>query len=433
MKKRKTLLKHKNIKLVNKAKYQRKFRFIKKLFPLIILLLFILILSLIISIIIIYRRRTEDSDIPIRQKRKKLPGEIMYKGDWIFPADLLNESLSRVSDKYINYKNDDIKRFNKYFYLEEYDEEPTIKNKLKNKLLEKISEKRKQNISQITTFFLSRNNPFGNNLNCINNAIFYCEILGCNKIILQENNIKRRWLIKNPVYIEKLNITIMQGPKVECNGTGILCCYETWDLLYPILIKPEIRTQYVKDEILRNLPNVTTKPNDLYMHIRGGDIFSYLPLNFYSQPPLCFYEKVINRNKYKNIYLISQDNLNVVVDPLIKKYPNIIFNKNDFETDISLLAHAYYIACSIGSFTLSAIKINNNLKEMYEYDIGRLPEKYIWLHPHLFKFDIKYKIYTMKPSSEYASEMFYWAKNDFQKQLMLNDKCPYDFTLTYPN
>ena len=433
MKKRKTLLKHKNIKLVNKAKYQRKFRFNKKSFPLIILLLFILILSLIISITIIYRRRNDDQDMPIRQKRKKLPGEIMYKGDWIFPSDLLNESLSRVSDKYINYKNDDIKRFNKYFYLEEYDEEPTIKNKLKNKLLEKISEKRKQNISQITTFFLSRNNPFGNNLNCINNAIFYCEILGCNKIILQENNIKRRWLIKNPVYIEKLNITIMQGPKVECNGTGILCCYETWDLLYPILIKPEIRTQYVKDEILRNLPNVTTKPNDLYMHIRGGDIFSYLPLNFYSQPPLCFYEKVINRNKYKNIYLISQDNLNVVVDPLIKKYPNIIFNKNDFETDISLLAHAYYIACSIGSFTLSAIKINNNLKEMYEYDIGRLPEKYIWLHPHLFKFDIKYKIYTMKPSSEYASEMFYWAKNDFQKQLMLNDKCPYDFTLTYPN
>ena len=433
MKKRKTLLKHKNIKLVNKAKYQRKFRFNKKSFPLIILLLFILILSLIISITIIYRRRNDDQDMPIRQKRKKLPGEIMYKGDWIFPSDLLNESLSRVSDKYINYKNDDIKRFNKYFYLEEYDEEPTIKNKLKNKLLEKISEKRKQNISQITTFFLSRNNPFGNNLNCINNAIFYCEILGCNKIILQENNIKRRWLIKNPVYIEKLNITIMQGPKVECNGTGILCCYETWDLLYPFLIKPEIRTQYIKDEILRNLPNVTTKPNDLYMHIRGGDIFSYLPLNFYSQPPLCFYEKVINRNKYKNIYLISQDNLNVVVDPLIKKYPNIIFNKNDFETDISLLAHAYHIACSIGSFTLSAIKINNNLKEMYEYDIGRLPEKYIWLHPHLFKFDIKYKIYTMKPSSEYASEMFYWTKNDFQKQLMLNDKCPYDFTLTYPN
>ena len=70
---------------------------------------------------------------------------------------------------------------------------------------------------------------------------------------------------------------------------------------------------------------------------------------------------------------------------------------------------------------------------MYEYDIGRLPEKFIWLHPHLFKFDIKYRIYTMKPSDIYASEMFYWEKTDLQKQLMLNDTCPYDFTLTYPN
>ena len=430
MRKRNTLLKHKNIKIINKAKYQRKFRLKKNKLPLIILILFIVILTI---TIIIYRRRNEEPDIIKHKKRNKIPGEIMYKGDWIFPSVLFNQSLSKISDKYIKYINKEKIRFEKYFYLEEYDDEPTIKNKLKNKLLEKISEIRKQNTTQITTFFLSRINPFGNNLNCINNAIFYCEILGCNKIILQENNIKRRWLIKEPVYIEKLNITIMQGPKVACNESDILCCYETWDLLYPIIIKPDIRTQYIKDEILRNLPNVTTKPDDLYMHIRGGDIFSYLPLNVYMQPPLCFYEKVIKRKKFKNIYLISQDNLNVVVDPLIKKYPKIIFNKNDLETDISLLAHAYHIACSIGSFTLSAIKINNNLKEMYEYDIGRLPEKFIWLHPHLFKFDIKYRIYTMKPSDIYASEMFYWEKTDLQKQLMLNDTCPYDFTLTYPN
>ena len=286
MRKRNTLLKHKNIKIINKAKYQRKFRLKKNKFSLIILILFIVILTI---TIIIYIRRNEEPNIIKHKKRNKIPGEIMYKGDWIFPSVLFNKEKIR---------------FEKYFYLEEYEDEPTIKNKLKNKLLEKISEIRKQNTTQITTFFLSRINPFGNNLNCINNAIFYCEILGCNKIILQENNIKRRWLIKEPVYIEKLNITIMQGPKVACNESDILCCYETWDLLYPIIIKPEIRTQYIKDEILRNLPNVTTSPNDLYMHIRGGDIFSYLPLNVYMQPPLCFYEKVIKRKKFKNnIYI----------------------------------------------------------------------------------------------------------------------------------
>ena len=434
MKKRKTLLKHKYIKLSNKSKLQKKFRFNKKSSLVLILLLILIIISVIISLAIIYKRNKIEPDIiPQKIKRKKLPGEIMYKGDWIFPADLLNQTLSRVSDKFKDLKIYDTNQFNKYFYFDEYEEKQEVKQKLKNKLLEKITEIRKENITYISTFFLSRNNPFGNNLPCINNAIFYCEILGCNKIILQQNNIRRRWLIKNPVYIEKLNITIMQGPKVDCNEPGMLCCYETWDLLYPFLIKPEIRTQYVKDEILRNLPNVITGPDDLYMHMRGGDIFTYLPLGFYSQPPLCFYERVINRNKYKNIYLISQDNLNYVVDPLMKKNPNIIFNKHDFETDISYLAHAYHIASSTGSFALSAIKLNNNLRNLYEYDINRLPEKYIWLHHHLYKFDIKYRIYTMKPSDIYASEMFNWVKKSIQKQLMLNDTCPYDFTLTYPN
>ena len=180
MRKRNTLLKHKNIKIINKAKYQRKFRLKKNKLHLIILILFIVILT----IIIVYIRRNEEPNIIKHKKRNKIPGEIMYKGDWIFPSVLFNRSLSKISDKYNKYINKEKIRFEKYFYLEEYEDEPTIKNKLKNKLLEKISEIRKQNTTQITTFFLSRINPFGNNLNCINNAIFYCEILGCNKIIL---------------------------------------------------------------------------------------------------------------------------------------------------------------------------------------------------------------------------------------------------------
>ena len=101
--------------------------------------------------------------------------------------------------------------------------------------MKKISEIKKKNITKIDTFFLSRNNPFGNNLPCINNAIFYCEILGCNKIILREKKIRRRWLIKN-ITITNLNITITQGPDVNCNEEGMLCSYETWDLLYPIIV-----------------------------------------------------------------------------------------------------------------------------------------------------------------------------------------------------
>lgn len=419
---RRTLLKHKrNFKTKNKSKN----RFNCYIYLLFIMIVFVLIYR------IIYKRYHHIKK-KVKPKHIRLPDEIMYKGDWITRSKLLNDTLSLVSDKYKNYKEKEIQRYQKYFYLDEYDENPLTKEKLRIKLYEKISEIKQKNITNITTFYLSRTNPFGNNLPCINNAIFYCEILGCNKIILRQSNIRRRWLIKN-IFIEKLNILITQGPQVDCNAEGMLCSYETWDLLYPFVIRPEIRTQYIKDEIIKNLPNITTNPDDLYMHMRGGDIFTYLPLNVYSQPPLCFYEKAMQRQKFKNIYIISQDNLNPVVDALIQKYPTITFNKNNFETDISLLAHSYHLACSIGSFVISAIRLNDNLKEIYEYDIGRLPEKIIWQHYHLFKYDINFKIYTMRPSDEYASEMFYWEKRESQKKLMIEDKCPYDFHITEPN
>ena len=153
----------------------------------------------------------------------------------------------------------------------------------------------------------------------------------------------------------------------------------------------------------------------------------------YGQPPLCFYERIMNSFKFKNIYIVANDQKNTVFHTLIKKYPNIIYQKNGLEHDISLLTHAYNIALSISSFSLSSIKFNDNLKNVYEFDLYRLTEKFVLLHHHVYKFDIKYKIYSMKPSQRYRSKMFNWVYSSKQRGLMLNDNCPYDFTVIKPN
>ena len=184
---------------------------------------------------------------------------------------------------------------------------------------------------------------------------------------------------------------------------------------------------------MRNIPQVNINPDELYIHLRGGDIFGSLISSHYSQPPLCFYEKIINNNKFSNIYIISNDRQNVVLDALINKYKNIIFKQNDYKYDISILVHAFNIAASDSSFVFSAIKFNDNLKNLWEYDIYRLSEKFRWLHHHFYKFDIKYKIYTMKPSDIYADKMFRWRASQDQLKLMIEDKCTYDFVLTKPN
>ena len=181
------------------------------------------------------------------------------------------------------------------------------------------------------------------------------------------------------------------------------------------------------------MPVVITNEKDLYIHIRGGDAFNHHPHYMYAQPPLCYYEKIIKINNFNKIYIISKDNSNIIIKHLLIKYKKIIHNINNIEYDISLLSHAYNIAISISSFALSAIKLNDNLKELWEYDLIRLSEKFLFLHHHTAKFHLNYKIHTMKPSKIYKSKMFVWNGTLDQIKLMLEDNCPYDFILTKPN
>ena len=117
----------------------------------------------------------------------------------------------------------------------------------------------------------------------------------------------------------------------------------------------------------------------------------------------------------------------------MNKYKYIIFNTNSYDYDVSLLVHAYKVVTSTSSYVLSAIKFNNNLKDLWEYDIYRLSEKFVFLHHHFFKYKIEYKIHTMKPSDIYADKMFNWKNSESQLKLMLEENCPYDFVLTKPN
>jgi len=359
--------------------------------------------------------------------------KIIYKGFKIQKEKLIKDYLSRFSnnEEAINKENQTLYQF---FYFPEYSKEQMNKGNYKNQFFEFFSKIKKKPINKIETIFVSHICNFGNCIIMLNNIIFYCEVIGCHKIILDKNKNNLKGLIKNQIYITQLNITIFLGSNIDCNNDNILCQrYRQWNILYPTFIKPQIRTQYIKEEIIINLPPVNIDPDDLYIHIRGGDAFSSNPSPLYPQPPLCFYEKIIKNNKFKKIHILSMDKRNPVLNALINKYNDIVFKQNDLMHDISLLVHAFNIVASISSFLISSIKFNDHLKNLWEYDIYRLSFKYIILHHHLYKFDIKYKIYTMKSSEIYADKMFVWTGSKSQLKLMLEDTCPYDFISTNPN
>ena len=80
--------------------------------------------------------------------------------------------------------------------------------KEKKELLNMISESVGRKIITVNTIFLSQKMMFGNQIILINLVIFFCEILGCKKIILDKN---WNWFIKNKIIYKKYKMIIDVG------------------------------------------------------------------------------------------------------------------------------------------------------------------------------------------------------------------------------
>ena len=308
-----------------------------------------------------------------------------------------------------------------------------------------ILERKEQLLKHFTSLSGGKNFPdvklyvldilrFGNNMVMFNNLIYYCEILGLKNIYL---NSKNNWYIKDKIVGKYINITMMNPKDVNCNSKDIVCfkfysgpgCF----LLYQTVIKPQVRLYVVKDEIKRNLPHVEIDPDDLYIHIRSGDIFRIPVPNGYAQPPLCFYQTIINNFKFKNIYIITENKNNPLIDILLKNYTNIFYNPKSLSYDIGYLTHAYNLVASVSSFFLSVAKLNDNIKKYFEYDIYRKSEKFIHLHHDFYYFPMKFTRYRMKPSTTYKNEMFAFNSQPLQIKLMKEEICIHKFVIIGPN
>ena len=334
---------------------------------------------------------------------------------------LINNYLSSIPEKYSREKQYEKESLEKYFNLIDLPDNATINSELKNQILEKIIIYYKKNITTINKLFLTNTIAFGNTMLCLNNVIYYCEILGCQNIYLNSSN---NWHIKNNIITNKTQIYLISNSKINCRGGKTLCIpLEGGLCLNPLVIKQKIRLNIIKNEIKKNIPKVNVKPNDLYIHIRSGNIFENELNPSYSQPPLCFYQKILKNFKFDNIYIISGNNNNPVIKKLLEEFPNIIFRNNSLELDFAYLSNAYNLVGSVSSFLITAIKFNDNLKNYWEYDIYRKSEKFLHLHHDIYKFPRHFTIYKMNPSKNYKNEMFSWKKEEAQLKLMVNEKC----------
>jgi hypothetical protein len=185
----------------------------------------------------------------------------------------------------------------------------------------------------------------------------------------------------------------------------------------------------LREELINNLPKVKINFDDLYIYIRGGNIFWHFNkiAPHYTQPPLCFYRRILNGFNFREVTIISEDISNPVISILLKEYSYIKYNKNNIKLDISYLANSYNIVSATSSFITSIVKLNENLKFLWEYDFYKFSERYLLLHYSVYKFSFYYTIYKMKVSDNYRKFMYPFYNSEKQRKIMLKERCDNNF------
>ena len=105
-------------------------------------------------------------------------------------------------------------------------------------------------------------------------------------------------------------------------------------------------------------------------------------------------------------------------------YPQIIFIHGSILEDASILINVYNLILPVSSFPYSLIRLNNNLRKIYIYDIMLEEEKiYFYATNYYFKLD-NFNIYVMKPTLTYKTKMKgKWKNTKEQIDLMIKENC----------
>ena len=302
------------------------------------------------------------------------------------------------------------------------------KNIIKDDFLMLDSIKSQIKEKKLTSFetIYGGNGNIGNAIFILNNLINICENIKCKNVIAPEqlgDLIKNKIKIKSTKYKENEITIIPPSYKEKMNITLYINAFLIFIYRYKNK-KHKLFLDSLKDEILTNLPVYKANPDDLYINIRSGDVFINIEHGSYSQPPLCFYQKIIQENKFKNIYIIANGKENPLVDILLNLYPNIQYKHGTPIEDMAVLVNVYNLVLPISSFPYAAIRFNDNLKILFIYDIIVYEESVRWYAEDYYFKNMKFTIYKMNPSSKYKEIMKgKWKISKTQLDLMVKEEC----------
>ncbi|MDR2082023.1 MAG: hypothetical protein LBP54_09120, partial [Campylobacteraceae bacterium] len=172
----------------------------------------------------------------------------------------------------------------------------------------------------------------------------------------------------------------------------------------------------------------------LWIHFRSGDVFRGNGAHkLYGQPPLAFYEKIINERKWDTINLVSEDMGNPCLSFLQKRFidtgQNFELFSSDLKSDIEHLLMAQNLVIARGSFILPIICLSDNIKNIYGFCEGGLKSWGLLNDKIGFKKELSISMYK-DVDGQYSDILKSWDNSDQQCQKMLEypaDKIEIDY------
>ena len=112
--------------------------------------------------------------------------------------------------------------------------------------------------------------------------------------------------------------------------------------------------------------------NAVTIHLRGGDVFGSREVRNYGQPPLSYYEKVLDHCQASRVNIVHQDTLNPVLVGLIRmceeRSLHYTTQSGLLRDDIEMLLGAHTLVAGRGTFLPAIVGLSSHVKRVYFFE-----------------------------------------------------------------
>ena len=272
---------------------------------------------------------------------------------------------------------------------------------------------------KIDAIEIAKTSSFGNSIQQLINVFYFCLKNNICKIYTRENFL----YINSEVKIsenEEIELLVQRKPgNAEVLLSGRFFSPKQLNCTYSSDEYVNIFDQYVLPRIKLPVSPITVSDTDLVIHFRSGDIFANSsPHPKYGQPPLSFYQKVIEQEKPDRCILVFEDRSNVCIeqveDFLTQKAIPFICQSSDVYSDIACLKSSVNLIVARGTFGDAITLLTNRLKKVYFFEDRYKFELALLRGAKVFRVSDK--------TGEFKGKVLTgnWQNTEEQKKLMLN-------------